>query len=447
MAETIGPTGIKSSDVDELVPTIRQTYKGLQDLRKLGQLPYRDLPYQEEHLENVRNRAEAIRTEYDNLLILGTGGSSLGAGFLLQALTPLAPSKQLKIEICEDLQPLTWKRICERFSEGKTFLLVLSKSGKTIETLAAFLFFRKWLIDRGGETAYRQGVLFVTDPKKGPLRGIAAEEKIETLPVPPGVGGRYSVLSTVGLLPAACGGVNIRLIMEGARRMDQRCQREDVWMNPAVMSAVLHFLADRKGRKRIRVIMPYEILLRSYAGWFAQLWAESLGKQVSLKGEPIRAGSTPVQAYGSLDQHSQLQLYLDGPQDKIVNFLAVEHPIIDYKVPRAYQNYPEFSMLAEQSIYQLLTIQRLATEAALRQAGCPNLTIRMREVNPYTIGQLLYMAEVETVFAGALYDINPFDQPGVELIKNFIRGLLRVEDFLEYRRIIEASKKDPRFTI
>ena len=229
--------------------------------------------------------------------------------------------------------------------------------------------------------------------------------------------------------------------------MDERCNKEDVWINPGSMLATLHYLADRKRGKGCRVVMPYDDRLKGYTEWFAQLWGESLGKLLSLKGEEIHNGSTPIKALGSIDQHSQLQLYLEGPMDKTVTFISVEDPPNSFRIPEAYRHQAEFTPLLGKSVHQLLTFQRQATEAALLRAGCPNLTIRLKEVSPQTIGQLLYLAEVETVFAGALYDINPFDQPGVETIKKFIKGLLGVRGYEEYAQALEGQKKDPRYVI
>lgn len=426
---------------------MRQTFKGLVDLRKLGQLPFRDLPYQEGLLDRITTRANEIRSRYETVLLLGTGGSSLGAACLIDSLAKQGSSNRMRLEIIEDLHPLRWKQLTDTLSPDKTFMIVVSKSGKTIETLAAFLFFRQWMIEGVGEMGYRKGVLFITDPNRGPLREIAEKEKIETFPVPPGVGGRYSVLSTVGLLPAACVGIEVKSLLSGARRMDERCEKGDVWINPAMMSAVLHYLVAKKKGRGIRVLMPYDDRLRSYTSWFAQLWAESLGKRVSLRGEEIRAGITPVRVEGSIDQHSQLQLYLEGPRDKTVTFLAVEHAGVALKIPSAYDSHPELSILGGKAVDSLLKIQRQATEAALCDAGCPNLTLTMKEVTSDTIGQLLYLGEVETVFTGALYDINPFDQPGVEKIKNYIQGLMGAAGFDKQRQAIDAVKKDRRFVI
>lgn len=443
MADRVGPQGIKPSEIEGLHKTLKETFRGLEDLRRLGQMPHRELPYQEDQLERIARRAAEIRSSSKTVLLLGTGGSSLGAACLIGALS----EEGCRVELCEDLQPLNWHRISKELGPRETFLVAVSKSGKTVETLAAFLYFRQWMIDALGEVGYRRRVLFITDPRQGPLQQIAKSEKIETFPVPPGVGGRYSVLSTVGLLPAACAGIDVASLLAGARRMDERCRRDDVWFNPAVMSATLHFLLERKRGKKIRVVMPYEDRLRDYTRWFAQLWAESLGKRLTLKGGEVFAGSTPVGAFGSVDQHSQLQLYLEGPRDKTVTLIAVEKPPVDLKVPEAYAERTEFAVLGGRTAHELLTTLRQATEAALTEAGCPNQTLFVREVSPHALGQLLYMAEVETIFAGALYNINPFDQPGVETIKRYIRGLLGEKEFREYRQTIENAKKDRRYLV
>ncbi|MBI2981172.1 MAG: hypothetical protein HYY44_02540, partial [Deltaproteobacteria bacterium] len=193
LSDRIGPEGVDPADIDSLTEALRQAFKGLSDLRRLGQLPFRELPYQEDQLDQVLSKADEIRSGYESVLLLGTGGSSLGAACLIESLTQNGKSKKIRLEIVEDLHPLGWKHLTISLSPEKTFMIVVSKSGKTIETLAAFLFFRQWIIEALGEVAYRRSVLFITDPNRGPLREIAAHEKIETLPVPPGVGGRYSV--------------------------------------------------------------------------------------------------------------------------------------------------------------------------------------------------------------------------------------------------------------
>jgi glucose-6-phosphate isomerase len=403
MAEGVGKTGVKTSELDALKPQLKIIFDGLTDLRKLGQLPFRDLPYHDDITEKVLKKAKEVREKFESILLLGTGGSSLGASFVASA---LGDRKGPELIVCDHLDASEWKRIASLLKPEKTLVVAVSKSGKTLETLAAFFFFRE---------RFKHG-LIITDPHEGPLRKIASEEKLDSFDIPPGVGGRFSVLTAAGLFPAACVGVDIQQLLEGARKMDERCKNADLWSNPALMSASLHYLADVKHHRKIRVIMPYGERLKGYAPWFAQLWAESLGKKMSLAGKEIFAGSTPVCAVGPQDQHSQLQLYLDGPHDKTVTFIGVENDAGDMNLS---------SDLGMKSVHQLLEAGRKATEAALTEASRPNQTLLLKELNAHAVGQLLYMAEAETVFAGELYNVNPFDQPAVEKIKQKIQSFLK----------------------
>lgn len=411
MTESIGPSGVRREDIDSLSAVVRPIVDGLNDLRKLGQLPFSDLPYHEETALKVVAQAKVMRERSDSVLLLGIGGSALGASFLVSSL-----GETSRLIVCDDLDAARWKRIAEGADFRKTAVIVVSKSGKTMETMAAFLFFRKVLEERVGGDWKRQ-VVIITDPREGPLRKIAQENDIGSFEIPPGVGGRYSVLTPAGLFPAACAGVDILQVLAGARRMDERCRKGDPWFNPALMSAVLHFLFDtRKGRK-VRVVMPYGGSLRGFSPWFAQLWAESLGKKMVLTGKEIFAGTTPVPAFGPEDQHSQLQLYLEGPQDKTVTFVASERETGDWPLPEEFYRLTGMPVVEGASVGDLLRAERLATEKALAEADRPSQTILLKEVSPYAIGQLLYLAKMETVYAGELYNVNPFDQPAVEGIK------------------------------
>jgi glucose-6-phosphate isomerase len=187
-----------------------------------------------------------------------------------------------------------------------------------------------------------------------------------------------------------------------------------LWENPAYLNATLQYIADTRKGKRISVMMPYAHALKDVADWFRQLWAESLGKKHSLDGQVVHVGPTPVKALGVTDQHSQIQLYVEGPFDKIVTFLAVDRYQNDLPFPGAYADLGSLGYFAGASMSQLIQAERKATAVALTRNHRPNMTFTLPEVNPFTVGQLLYALEVQTVFSGALYQINPFDQPGVE---------------------------------
>jgi glucose-6-phosphate isomerase len=423
MSESVGPSGLSRDDVDAVRPQALQVHRGLVELRKLGQMPFLDLPHATDDLARLLERARDARGRFRRALVLGIGGSALGPRLLVNA---LRASDGMDVEICDALDGAAWTELSRRTSPAETLLVVVSKSGRTLETWAAFLYFFEKFRDALGEKAWER-LCVITDPGEGALRRLSRERKIPCFEIPPGVGGRFSVLSPVGLFPAALAGADVDSLLAGARRMEERCGTDDPWLNPALMSAVLHERFETLRGRNVRVLLSYGEGLRDFAPWFAQLWAESLGKK-PLDGSPGPLGSTPVSSSGPRDQHSQLQLYLDGPEDKTVTFLGVEEAGDGERLPPA----PDWSrrldaeaaLLDRRPVQDLVTASRAATEEALRSRGRPNQTILLKRPEAYSLGQLLMMAEMETFYAGQLLGVNPFDQPAVELIKRNVREFL-----------------------
>ncbi len=304
----------------------------------------------------------------------------------------------------------------------RTYFNVISKSGSTAETLAQFLWAYQLLKGRLGEDKARERLIITTDPDKGPLRRLAAQEGFASLSVPPNVGGRFSVLSAVGLLPAHLVGIDLEELLAGARFMDQRLQ--ETHYDLAYRLAALYYLFAARKQRPILVFMPYSSALAGMADWFCQLWAESLGKKFDLSGRVVHAGSTPVKARGVTDQHSQLQLYMEGPQDKLITFLEVGKFKNQVEIPNLFPDQEEMSYLGEHSLGELLPTEKRATAFNLMKAGRPSLSLRLPEVNPFTVGQLIYLLEVVTVAAGQFFGVNPLDQPGVEGGKQTTYGLM-----------------------
>jgi glucose-6-phosphate isomerase len=293
---------------------------------------------------------------------------------------------------------------------------VITKSGGTIETMANFMVLKQRLIKKVGYKNHKKHVIITTDPKKGDLRQIVNDEGYESLEIPSEVGGRFSVFSSVGLLSAAVSGISISKLLEGARHMDELCKNRDIWKNPAGMAAVLQYLFFKKG-KNISVLMPYSDRLQGLAEWFCQLWAESLGKNE-------KTGSTPVRTLGVIDQHSQLQMYMEGPQDKIITFVKVKDFGITIKIPKDMQRYASMNYLGGHTINDLIQAEQRATELALTKNGRPNYTITIDKISPFTVGAVIYLLEMQTAISGELFEINAFDQPGVEEGKKITSGLL-----------------------
>ena len=409
-----------------------EAHAAVEAQRSSGVLGFLDLPYASETAEQVRTLAEGYGQWFEDLVVLGIGGSGLGAKALRDALlgpfwndrTDEERDHFPRLHVVDNPDPYTMSGLFERVDPARTLYNVVSKSGATAETMAQYLLIRERVDAVVGAEAARGHFLFTTDPTSGALRRIGEAEDIPMLPVPENVGGRFSVLSPVGLLPAAVCGVDLTALLSGAAAMEERCRSGRLSENPAgVLAALLHH-ADRVQRRPIHVLMPYSDRLRSVALWFQQLWAESLGKARTIGGEPTATGPTPVAAVGATDQHSFLQLLMEGPSDKVVVFIEVTDHGPDSVIPQRHPEIKELAYLGGHSLGELINTERRATAEALRLEGRPNATFFMPAVEESTLGQLLMLLQVATVYAGALYGVDPLDQPGVELSKRLTYGLM-----------------------
>jgi glucose-6-phosphate isomerase len=302
--------------------------------------------------------------------------------------------------------------------------------------MSQFMIIRELLAEKVGAENVKKHIVCTTDAESGNLIKIAKKEGYKTFIVPSGVGGRFSELCPVGLLPAAFTGIDIKALLAGAAFADGYCSEPDCKKNPAYMFAALNFMAMRRG-KPITVMMPYADSLKFIADWFAQLWAESLGKKFDNQQHIVNVGPTPVKALGATDQHSQVQLYVEGPFDKIVTFIAVETFRKVITIPKIYENIPSLGFLGGVTHNKLLDVERVSTEYALLTAGKLNMTLTLPEVNEHTVGQLLYLFEVATAFAGELMNINAFDQPGVEAGKNATYAIFGRPGYEETKRELD----------
>jgi glucose-6-phosphate isomerase len=312
----------------------------------------------------------------------------------------------------------------------RTIFNIISKSGETAETASQFLIVRQMLMDKLGPDGFKNQTVATTDKTQGTLRKIVDETGLVSLEVPQGVGGRFSILSAVGLLSAAVCGIDIDGLLAGARDMDKRVSDTDFYKNPAAINAAINYHYYNNG-KRNSVMMPYCYALKDFANWYRQLWAESLGKAKDLDGNEVNVGPTPIKALGTTDQHSQVQLYREGPNDKLFTFLQVENFKKDVTIGPAPDSAPELKYLEDKKMSRLLNCEKAATEYALIISKKPCMTVLLPEVNPYTVGQLIYLFEVTTSFAGALFNINTYDQPAVELGKEATFALMGREGYEE----------------
>jgi len=423
--------GITKKQLQDLAKRTEPLISKLNKEKQDGQTPYRDLPFRAEISRAVKELVAELKNDCENLVVLGIGGSALGNIALQTALNPymynIDDQKRIgpRLFVFDNIDPDQIASFLDWVGDklDKTIFNVISKSGRATETAAQFLIIRKMLLDCLGHDLYRRQVIATTDPKRGTLRAIADTDKLRCLEVPEGVGGRFSVLSAVGLFSAAMCGIDIDSLLAGACDMDARVSFEDFYKNPAAINAAINYHFYNHGKK-ISVMMPYSYHLKDLADWYRQLWAESLGKAEDLKGNVVHIGPTPIKALGATDQHSQIQLYREGPNDKLFTFLQVDNFGQDLKIGPAPDCAPELGFLAGKSLSTLLNNEKKATEYALLQSRRPCLTVLFPQVNAYTVGQFIYLYEVTTSFAGALFGVNPYDQPAVELGKEATFALM-----------------------
>ncbi len=429
---------ITEMQLEDLAKKTKPLISQLNKERKEGKTPYRDLPFKTEISQQVKKLTAEIKDNCENLVVLGIGGSALGNIALQTALNPYLyniDNRQCRgprLFVFDNVDPVQFSSFLDWIGDklDRTTFNVISKSGQTSETAAQFLIIREMLLDRLGANGLRNQIVTTTDAGKGTLHEITRDLGFRNLEVPDGVGGRFSVLSAVGLFSAAMCGIDIDLLLAGAIDMDTRVSNEDFYSNPAAINAAINYHYYNHGKK-ISVMMPYSYHLKDLADWYRQLWAESLGKAEDLKGNEVHIGPTPVKALGVTDQHSQIQLYREGPNDKLFTFLQVNNFDKDVKIGPAPDCAPELNYLAGKKLSILLNNEKRATEYALLQSKRPCLTIIFPGVNEYTVGQFIYLYEVTTSLAGALFGINPYDQPAVELGKEATFALMGKTGYCE----------------
>jgi glucose-6-phosphate isomerase len=432
LAPHLGGRGITPERLEAAVPLFEGAQREVERRREEGELGFFALPDAGDVVREVLRFATERGPDFDTVVVLGIGGSALGAATLQQALLPpgwneldaRARAGRPRLYILDNIDPTTIAPLFDRLDPGRTLFNVVSKSGATAETMAQFLIVRDRLDRALGPERARDHLVFTTDPEGGVLRELARLEGIAAFPIPGSVGGRFSVLSSVGLLPAALVGLDIEALLAGARAMDERCRTSVLAENPAALFALLQFLADTEQHAPIQVMMAYTDRLYPAADWFRQLWGESLGKRFARDGRELFCGPTPVKALGATDQHSQIQLYMEGPFDKTITFLTLRDAPLDLAIPERYPDVPALRYLGGHTLGELLRAEQQATAHALAAEGRMNMTLELPALTPHALGQLFMLLQIATVYAGAFYGVDPLDQPGVELGKRLTYALM-----------------------
>ncbi|MFN0130972.1 MAG: glucose-6-phosphate isomerase [Phycisphaerales bacterium] len=461
LSDRVGSHGLDPSSLDpagEAARAAAALTKRLASTRGTGWERWRELPIgamRKEHVESVGAVVRRCAGKFDNMVVLGIGGSALGNIALQAALQPatynLMPDGARpgpRVFVVDNVDPAHFGsvlRYCESCPGGlkRTLFNVVSKSGETAETAAQFMVIRD-LLKRHVGADYKANIVAVTDPKAGTMRKICDAEGFATLPVPEGVGGRFSVLSPVGLFSAAMAGIDINGLLDGAAAMDGPCSKESLLANPAALIAhLLVELGTTKGKCN-HVMMPYSNNLYLLADWFRQLWAESLGKEVDLRGDKVYAGFTPIKALGTTDQHSQVQLYREGPNDKVfclmevADFGSAKGLGGDMTIPTGL-GVDAIKYLEGQSMTTLLNAEKRATEYALVESQRPNFTIKWPRIDAHHVGQFIYLWEVVTSYAGLMLNIDAYNQPAVETGKVATFGLMGRGGYEKHKAAVEKT--------
>jgi glucose-6-phosphate isomerase len=453
MSDQLGKRGLYRREIETMQQQIDTSIANMRLKRPI--MRWRELPYnQDEVINSILETAADIREQFDDFVVLGIGGSALGPIAVQQALNhlhyndlPREKRNGPRLFVEDNIDPERMAALLDVIDVEKTAFNVISKSGGTSETMSQLLIISSLLHEKLGKDISTH-LFATTDESKGNLIKIARAENLKTFFIPEGVGGRFSELCPVGLLAAAVCGIDIRELLAGAAYMDEICDSQrDVWKNPAYMLATLQVASIQRGCN-ISVMMPYADSLRYMADWYAQLWAESLGKRVDWDGNVVNAGQTPVKSLGVTDQHSQVQLYTEGPFDKVITFLAVDRYRCETMISDGYFDVPDVSFLCGHTQNELIAAELKATEYAVSKSGHLNHTILLPEVNAFTVGQILFLFELATAFAGELLNINAFDQPGVEEGKKATYALLGKAGYDEKREELAAiAEKNERYII
>lgn len=413
--------GLTDSELHRTLKAHEPICKEIRSEKDSGRLGFAKLPYNETDSEKCRAFG-ARMDRIENFVHVGIGGSVLGAQAIVRALTHPYHNdiRKPKMYFIDNIDPGQIAGLLEFLNLKRSMVYVVTKSGETTETVATMLI----LIDAMRKVLgpkLRDHLVVATDPLKGYLRGFAREEKLGSFEIPPDVGGRFSALTPVGLVPAAVVGINPGQLLEGAKIMDRLCSNLAPRENPAALLAAVAFALYRQKGKRLFAIMPYSNALESFADWFVQLWAESLGKRLSLDGRVVNEGHTPIRSVGARDQHSMIQLFNEGPNDKFISIVDVEKHARDAVVPAGI---PHWEFLGKKKVSDILRAERAGTESALAKNKRPNATLALPELSPQSIGALLYLFEMAVVHFAKLLQVNPFDQPGVEAGKKAAFALL-----------------------
>ena len=453
--KVVGPQhGVTQADLTAIDAELKAAHEKVVEQSRSGELGYAGLPTHETYAAQVKTLVEKYKDNTTDLIVLGIGGSALGNIAIQQALNPMTYNLQSdkkrvgpRLFVLDNVDPAMVNDVIKLIGRRlpTTLINVISKSGETAETASQFMIFRELLRKKLGEN-FASRIVATTDASKGTLYNIAKQDGYDMLEVPGNVGGRFSVLSQVGLFSAAMCGIDIDELLAGAQAMRERCEVLDRTQNPGCILAAIKYIMYTRKEKPMQVMMPYSNRLYMLADWYRQLLAESLGKQYDLEGNEVFTGMTPIKALGTTDQHSQVQLYREGPNDKFTQFIEVKKHPADVKIPDAFEEVPGLTYLRKAKMSKLLNAEKVATEYAMAHSQRPSVTIKFPEIDAKHVGEFFYLYEFSTSLLGEMLGINTYDQPAVELGKQATFALMGREGYEEMQKKIKPfTRTDKKY--
>ncbi|MEZ5690098.1 MAG: hypothetical protein R3D71_00340 [Rickettsiales bacterium] len=422
MQETLGVHGLSAEEISAIMDDLKTGFNKIKSRKFSGANPILDITKQDEDLEELETLAEAIRRRFNHVLVVGSGGSGLSGS----ALIAMSPCVSPTFDFLDNIDPHMLDDIMAKIQIENTCFIVISKSGKTIETLSQTYALIGRIKKKIGRTALPAQFIMITEPEEAegqnPMRQLAREYNMRVLDHKKDIGGRFSILTNVGLLPAIIAGIDVRALRRGAASVVRQLEEAETPASfaPALGAAIQYAFYQRS--YNISVLFPYGQRLSGLSAWYRQCWAESLGK----KGK----GTTPVCAMGTTDQHSQLQLYLSGPKDKIFNMLTIKREGSGDDIEVLNSEHPDAFYMIDKTLGDVMAAQQKATIETLIHNRCPTRVIEIEKLDEEHFGALIMHFMLEIMFISFLFEINPFDQPAVEESKKLTRKYLLAEPCL-----------------
>jgi glucose-6-phosphate isomerase len=424
ISEIIGGNGVSAEEIKNASEMLEKVKERINDKLKSDYFALQLAYLMSMKATEVVETAEEIKKNYENFVVVGMGGSSLGNQLLHFAFNGVYynETNTPKIYFLDNIDPESTTALLKNINLEKTMFNIITKSGSTAETINNFLVITDMLKEKG--LNLKDHLIFTTDPQKGLLRELSKTYNIKTFDIPEQVGGRYSVLSPVGLLSAAVEGIDVPVLLRGAELMRLKIINSDATNCSALILPFLQYKMFKEKGVNINGIFAYSDGLSYLGQWYRQLLSESIGKKFDRAGNVVNAGITPLSVRGTSDQHSILQLFLEGPFDKFLILVAPKEYRSDIKVSGDIVNNEYTSYLKGKNYSELIRSEFLATQAALKKNGRPFVTIQIPKIKEEEIGKLIYLFEYSVIALGEMLNVNPIDQPAVELGKKFTYGIM-----------------------